>query len=134
MDLTILNIIGLSIFIGLPLFFSRLRILKNERETKLIYIQSFILLIYVVLITLGQYINIRNTDIYMTEYIVYFWIGYYFVIDPLIVYVFVFLQNREMDTTFLLYFIKSTLWTFIWTTIAVILFVTYVFSSGALLV
>ena len=134
MNLTIINIIGLSILMGLPLFYTRLRIFKNENDTRFKSIQSFILLGYIVLITVVQYINIVNTDIYMTKYIVYIWLGFYFIVEPLIVYVAVFLQKKEISTTFMMYFFKATIFTFIWTTIAVFIVFTYIASSGAFLV
>lgn len=134
MDLNILTAIGLSLLMGLPLFFVRLKILKNEKDTRYIYIQLAILLVYVVSIALLQYIDTINSNIYLTVYIVYIWIGYYFLIEPLVVFITIFYHRIDINIAFLKYFMLSTVFTFIWTTIVVALLITYIVSSGALAV
>jgi len=99
--------------LGISLFLSRMYILKNRNGIKHIYIQVTILLLYWFSILLLMYMDYLIQHFYYQIYIVYIWLGYYLIIEPIIAYVFLFHFNKGDSMVFGKYVLTSVVWTVI---------------------
>jgi len=131
MILSLLRGIILILPLGLALFFSRLYILKKRSDRKHILIQIIVLAIYLITLLILQYHDLANQHLTNVPIIVSIWLLFYFIVEPLISYITLFVFNRDDSLGFIEYIIPALVWTFIFCVIAVIILMSWFIYNGA---
>ncbi len=129
MDVQILKGLILTLPLGLAIFISRLYIFRKREDKKHILIQIVILFIYIIVLSFLQYNVHINQELYGSKFIVYLWLGFYFIFEPIITFITLFMFNKDENMSFIDYIIKALVWTFLLDALAVaILMVWFMFN------
>ncbi len=129
MDVQILKGLILILPLGLAIFISRLYIFRKREDKKHILIQIVILFIYIIVLSFLQYNVHINQELYGSKFIVYLWLGFYFIFEPIITFITLFMFNKDENMSFIDYIIKALVWTFLLDALAVaILMVWFMFN------
>ena len=83
---TLFRVILLTLFIGFPMFVSRIVIFRKHLSKKLIVSQFILFIIYVFMIYGLVLYDKNNSSIDLAVLNICFWIGYYIIIEPIISY------------------------------------------------
>lgn len=126
------NLLIITALMGIPMMISRFIILKDLNRRRITIIQTIVFVTYVLSIGLLQWIDLINSNVYLTEIIVIVWLGFYAVIEPIITALFsdskVDVKKHNIKTNWLSYVIS----TFIITIIGVIVSFIWVIQTVGL--
>lgn len=126
------NLLIITALMGIPMMISRFIILKDLNRRRITIIQTIVFVTYVLSIGLLQWIDLNNSNVYLTEIIVIVWLGFYAVIEPIITALFsdskVDVKKHNIKTNWLSYVIS----TFIITIIGVIVSFIWVIQTVGL--
>ncbi len=127
---TFVRVLILALLIGVPMYVSRLIILRKEITTKVLVLQSIVLLLYISVMFLLQAYDLNNESIYLTNAIVVFWLGFYLVLEPVIAYLVLFKEDKLIKTRLIDYVTYSVVSSFIVSVIGVVIVALYAVSNG----
>jgi|GEM_PF-5482191 len=127
---TFVRVLILSLLIGIPMYISRLIILRKELTNKVLVLQSVILVFYLSVMTLLQTYDLNNEYIYLTNVIVVFWLGFYLLIEPVITYFTLFKINTLKNIRLCDYGVYSLVFSGIISVTGTFLVVIYAVSNG----
>jgi len=127
---TFVRVMILSLLIGFPMYISRLIILRKELTTKVLTVQSVILVFYLLIMFLLQTYDLNNQSIYLTNVIVIFWLGFYLIIEPVIIYFILFKANTLKNIRLREYGVYSTVFSVIFSVTIAFALIMYAVSNG----
>lgn len=126
------NLLIITALIGIPMMISRFVILKDLNRRRITIIQAIVFVTYVLSIGLLQWIDLNNSNVYLTEIIVIVWLGFYVVIEPIITALF---SDSKIDVkkhNIKIHWLSYVISTFVITVIGVIVFFIWVIQTVGL--